>query len=198
MDSILTAAGSVLLSLVVTFVFNYFVGLPKKWQAAKDEELEKEKTLMDENRRRDERLATLERTVNAFPTYKEQNERAQADLQATDVSILELCRTIQEDVMQNRYEVLEKLTRLESREKNALRAKILQEYRLYTDEIKNPRKAWSEMEHHSFFELIKDYEALGGNDYVHKVIIPEMNRLDVISMSNLQALKEMYDSRNAI
>ena len=198
MDSILTAAGSVLLSLVVTFIFNYFVGLPKKWQAAKDEELKKEKTLMDENRQRDERLATLERTVNAFPVYKEQNERAQADLQATDVSILELCRTIQEDVMQNRYEVLEKLTRLESREKNALRAKILQEYRLYTDEIKNPRKAWSEMEHHSFFELIKDYEALGGNDYVHKVIIPEMNRLDVISMSNLQALKEMYDSRNAI
>ena len=86
---------------------------------------------MDENRKRDERLAVLERTVNAFPLYKEQNERIQADLQQTDTTILELCRTIQEDVMQNRYEVLEKLTRLESREKNALRAKILQENRLY-------------------------------------------------------------------
>ena len=43
----------------------------------------------------------------------------------------------------------------------------------------------------------KDYEALGGNDYVHKVILPEMNKLDVISMNNLQALKEMYDSRSA-
>lgn len=193
----LTTAGSILFSLAVTFVFNYFVGLPKKWQEKKDEELEKEKTLMDENRKRDERLAVLEKTVNAFPLYKEQNERVQANLQQTDTTILELCRTIQEDVMQNRYEVLEKLTRLESREKNALRAKILQEYRLYTDEIKNPKKAWSEMEHHSFFELIKDYEALGGNDYVHKVILPEMNKLDVIPMNNLQALKEMYDSRSA-
>lgn len=193
----LTTAGSILFSLAVTFVFNYFVGIPKKWREKKDEELEKEKTLMDENRKRDERLAVLERTVNAFPLYKKQNERVQADLQQTDTTILELCRTIQEDVMQNRYEVLEKLTRLESREKNALRAKILQEYRLYTDEIKNPKKAWSEMEHHSFFELIKDYEALGGNDYVHRVILPEMNKLDVIPMNNLQALKEMYDSRSA-
>ena len=53
------------------------------------------------------------------------------------------------------------------------------------------------MERHAFFELVKDYESLGGNDYVHKVILPAMNELDVITMDNLDAVKELYDSRNA-
>ena len=197
MNDWLTAAGSVLLSLVVTFIFNYFVGLPKKWQAERDAELKKEKKIKEQNDERDRRLDALEQAVSRYPEYREQSLRMQNQLQLADADILGVCQAIKEDITQNRAEVLEKLNRLESREKNALRAKILQEYRLYTDDVKNPRKAWSEMEHHSFFELIKDYEALGGNDYVHKVILPEMNRLDVIPMSNLEALKEMYDSRNA-
>jgi hypothetical protein len=53
------------------------------------------------------------------------------------------------------------------------------------------------MERHAFFELVKDYESLGGNDYVHKVILPAMNTLDVICMDNLEVVKELYDSRNA-
>lgn len=53
------------------------------------------------------------------------------------------------------------------------------------------------MEHHSFFELVKDYESLGGNDYVHKVILPAMNKLEIINMDDLEAVKELYDSRNS-
>ena len=97
--------------------------------------------------------------------------------------------------MANRKEVLCKLERLEEREKNALRAKILEEHRLYTDESKNPMKSWSEMEEHSFCKLVEDYEALGGNDYVHDIVIPDMNRLYVFPMSNVFKLKELYDSR---
>jgi hypothetical protein len=51
------------------------------------------------------------------------------------------------------------------------------------------------MEHHSFFHLLKDYENLGGNDYVHDVVLPAMNRLHVIPMNDLEAIKELYDSR---
>ena len=49
-------------------------------------------------------------------------------------------------------------------------------------------KAWSEMEYHSFFKLVEDYESLGGNDYVHKTIVPAMNELD--------AVKLLFESRN--
>jgi hypothetical protein len=53
------------------------------------------------------------------------------------------------------------------------------------------------MEKHSFNELVRDYESLGGNDYVHKVILPDMARLSVISMDNLAEVKKLYESRNA-
>ena len=80
---------------------------------------------------------------------------------------------------------------------NALREKIIDLYRKFTSPTKNPMLAWSEMEHHSFFNLVGDYEDLGGNDYVHHTIIPAMNELDVIPMHDEKALKALYDSRNA-
>ena len=59
-------------------------------------------------------------------------------------------------------------------------------------------KAWSEMEHHSFFELVHDYEELGGNDYVHSVVIPEMNKLHIIPMNNYDELEKLFNSRHNI
>jgi hypothetical protein len=51
------------------------------------------------------------------------------------------------------------------------------------------------MEHHSFFELVHDYEGLGGNDYVHSEVIPAMNKLRIIQMSDRNALYELMTSR---
>ena len=87
------------------------------------------------------------------------------------------------------------MDRLEDREKNAIRAKLIDEYRLFTDEAKNPMLAWSEMEHHAFFALVSDYEDLKGNDYVHKTVIPAMNELRVIKMSDRQELLKLMSSR---
>ena len=190
MENILGSIGTILLSLIVTFLFNYFVTLPKKIKSSKDKEEEEKKEL-------NKRIKALEEAVSKYPKYREQSLNIQETLQETDKSILDLCNAIKEDVVANREMLDTRLINLERREKNALRAKILEEYRNYTDSRKNSMLAWSEMEHHSFFELVKDYEELGGNDYVHNVIIPEVNRLDVIPMSNLKRLKEMYDGRSA-
>lgn len=192
---LISAAGSVLVTLTVTYLFNYFVGLPKKYQQERENaRIEKEK-FIEENRCRDQRIVKLEETVSHLPEYRAQSKRIQEELRDTDANILDLCATIRDDVVQNRERVLEKLDRLEQREKNALRAKILEEHRLYTDESKNPMKSWSEMEEHSFRKLVEDYEALGGNDYVHDIVIPDMNRLEVVKMSDLNRLKELYQSR---
>jgi hypothetical protein len=143
----------------------------------------------------EQNIQKLQDTVDKLPQYREQSMKIQKELKEADVSIVELCEVIKTEVMENRKEVLTKLERLEEREKNALRAKILEEHRLYSDESRNPMKAWSEMEEHSFRKLLEDYEALGGNDYVHDIVIPDMNRLNVIPMSNVIKLKELYDSR---
>lgn len=189
-NSVMVTVGSILLSLIVTFLFNYFVGLPKKWRQERNQEKQLLNNLII-------RVDKLEEAVNNLPKYREQSLKIQEELKQADISIVDLCKTIKDDVIQNRKEVLCKLERLEEREKNALRAKILEEHRLYTDESKNPMKSWSEMEEHSFRKLVEDYEALGGNDYVHDIVIPDMNRLYVIPMSNVFKLKELYDSRRA-
>lgn len=188
MNEVWATIGSILLSLTVTFLFNYFVGLPKKLRSEKEQEKKIINNLIL-------RVDKLENIVDNLPKYREQSLKIQEELKQTDVSIVDLCKTIKDEVMANRKEVLTKLERLEEREKNALRAKILEEHRLYTDESKNPTKSWSEMEEHSFRKLIEDYEALGGNDYVHDIVIPDINRLYVIPMSNVFKLKELYDSR---
>lgn len=193
--AVISAAGSTALTLIVKWLFDYFIGLPKKIRQAREEERREKERLMEDNRMRDEKIARLEEAVDALPVYRQKSKEIQEELKATDREIVDLCGAIRDSVIQNRIEVLDKLQRLEDREKNALRAKILEEHRLYTDDSRNPMKAWSEMEEHSFREIVKDYEALGGNDYVHHVVLPEMNRLYVVKMSDLDGLKKLYDSR---
>lgn len=193
--NIFGAAGSILLSLTVTFIFNKLVGLPKELKKQKEAEAQKEAQLKQENSVRDAKIAALESAINALPTYRAQSLQIQAQLQNTDKEILALCSTIKDSVKENQDVLNYRLDRLEKREKSTYRAKILDEYRLFTDERKNPLRAWSEMEHHAFFELVRDYEDLGGNDYVHNTVIPAMNELEVVQMSNKQRLAELMSSR---
>lgn len=191
----LGAIASAVLSLTVTLFFNKVVGLPKELKKQKDAAAQREAQLQQENHARDIKIAALENAVNALPGYRAQSLSIQAQLQNTDKEIISLCSTIKDSVKENQDILNTRLDRLEKREKNALRAKILDEYRLFTDESKNPMRAWSEMEHHAFFELVKDYEDLGGNDYVHSTVLPAMNELEVVLMSNKLRLAELMSSR---
>ena len=193
--AILSSVGSVLISLTVTFIFNKVVGIPKELKKQREAEAAKEEKLKLENQARDAKIASLEAAVNALPGYRAQSLQIQQQLQSSDKDILNLCTEIKNGVVDNQKVLNERLDRLEKREKNAIRAKLLDEYRLFTDEAKNPMLAWSEMEHHAFFELVRDYEDLHGNDYVHSTVIPAINELEVVSMSDKARLLELMASR---
>ncbi len=195
-NSFVVTAISVVITLSITLIFNKTVGLPKALKQQKEaERLEKER-LAHEARVRDQKIATLEAAVASLPGYREQSIQIQQQLQAADTTILATCQQIQAGVAENQRILNARLDKLERREKNALREKLLDEYRLMTSDKLNPSKCWSEMEHHAFFELVRDYEDLGGNDYVHSTVLPEVNELMVIPMSDTVALKKMYDLRN--
>ncbi len=193
--TVLTTAGSVVLTLTVTLLFNKLVALPKEIKKQRAEEQAEREKLAKENRERDSKIACLQATVDALPGYRAQSLQIQAQLQTTDREILSACEAIKQGVTDNQNILNERLDRLERREKNAIRAKLLDEYRLFTDETKNPMLAWSEMEHHAFFKLVEDYEDLGGNDYVHSVVLPAMNNLQVIPMANREELLKLMNSR---
>ena len=181
---VISTAVTVFVSLLVTFIFNKVSGMPAEIKKQKKEQQQKITNL-------ENRIETVEEAVSHYPEYRAQSLKIQRELQCKDESILSVCEKI-EKIGQK---LDDRLIELERREKNSLRAKILNEYRLYTNERKNPMKAWTEMEHHSFFKLVEDYESLGGNDYVHGTILPAMNELDVIPMDRLTKIKELYDSR---
>jgi hypothetical protein len=141
-------------------------------------------------------LCAVEEATSHYPEYRAQSLAIQAQLNQTDVNILEVCNTIKESVNANREMLDSRLKSLENREKNALREKIYHLWRTFTNTYLNPMQAWTDMELHSFYELVRDYESLGGNDYVHKVILPAMTTLTVISMEDLHAVKELFESRN--
>lgn len=135
--------------------------------------------------------------VRALPLYRQKSLEIQKSLKDTDNKILETCQKIQNGVNENHRILNERLDRLEDRERNALREKILHMHRMFTSVKRNPMQAWSEMERDSFNELIKDYESLNGDGHVHTVVIPDMNKLRVILMTDANALAELFHSREA-
>lgn len=194
---VVSTAVTVFISLLVTFIFNKVAGIPAEMKKQKKAQQDKIDELECSINTIDARLAKVEESVSHYPEYRKQSLNIQAQLKEADKAIVDLCKEIKDDVIANRQMLDERLQSLESRERNSLRAKILSEYRIYTDERKNPKQAWTEMEHHSFFKLVEDYESLGGNDYVHNTVLPAMNELDVVPMADLVAIKALYDSRSA-
>lgn len=135
--------------------------------------------------------------VRNMPKYREQSIAIQQQLQNADEKILETCNKIQDGVNENQRILNERLDRLEDRERNALRAKILDMHRLFTSKKLNPMQAWTEMERDAFNDIIADYESLDGNGHVHTVVIPEMNMLRVILMTDMEGLARLFHSREA-
>lgn len=193
--TLLSSVGTLIVTLTVTMLFNKFVSLPKERKKQKELEKQREEQAHRENLARDVKIAELEKAVNALPGYRAQSLQIQSQLQDTDKQILAACTDIKNSVLENQTILNDRLDRLEKREKNSIRAKLLDEYRLFTDDIKNPMLAWSEMEQHAFFELVKDYEDLKGNDYVHSTVIPAMNELVVVPMSDKVTLAKLMSSR---
>ena len=135
--------------------------------------------------------------VRNMPKYRQQSLEIQKELKDNDSKILDTCKKIQDGVAENQKILNERLDRLEDRERNDLREKILNMHRLFTSKKRNPMQAWSEMERDSFNELIKDYESLNGNGHIHTVVIPDMHKLRVVLMTDTEALAELFHSREA-
>lgn len=125
-SGVMSTVWSILLSLTVTFLFNYFIGLPKKFKDARKAEQAEKDELAEANRKRDRRLDKIEEIVDNLPKYRAQSLRIQEDLQHADSDILVVCNTIKNEVNANRQMLDERLKSLENREKNALREKIYQ------------------------------------------------------------------------
>ena len=91
MNEVWATIGSILLSLTVTFLFNYFVGLPKKIRNEKAQEKTLINNLIIRVDEQDQKIKEIQKTVGSLPKYREQSLQIQAELREADVSVVELC-----------------------------------------------------------------------------------------------------------
>lgn len=81
------------------------------------------------------------------------------------------------------------------RERNKAREELLQGHRMFCDIDKNPMKAWSQLEHDSWFFRYDDYIECGGNGDMQNRIYPDMCDLMIIHMDDEKQLYELMRSR---
>ena len=135
----------------------------------------------DRRRERDRKDHEVMDQVGKYPEWRQQSINIQKEF--TDAI----------KNLQNRMEEIEATT--QKRERNKLRDRLLQSYRYFTSEEKNPLQAWSEMEADAFWEIFGDYEKMGGNGHVHTEVQPAMRRLEVIPMTEPERITELMQSR---
>ena len=209
-ETILATVFSVLITLTLTFLFNKLIALPKAIQAQRAAE-EAEVAAKEEAERKykediEKRLQKVEAVTEAIPGYRQQSlqiqqelrlgqQQVKAELKAEQSEIVQLCKTMNSALNTLTAEFKEAQAQTNEREKNDLRQKLIREYNLFTDPRRNPTRAWSEMEYNAFMSQVRDYEALGGNDFIHHTVLPAMSVLEVVSMGNVVRLEEVMSSR---
>ena len=150
-----------------------------------------QKGIIDHYEKQKEATEKLQKAVDAvtqYPVYRQQSIEKQKEIQNM---FLEIKNSITH--LEKRIDVLEH--EKNERELNRLREKLIYNYRYYANETKNPMLAWSEMERESFFKLLKDYNSLGGNDFIHETVQPAMKKLTVIPMHEEEDLNILMASR---
>ncbi len=208
--TILATVLSVLVTLIITFLFNKLIALPKAIQAQKAQEQkameEKEAAERLYKEEIEKRLQKIEAVVDELPNYRQRSfeiqqelklgqQQVKAELQAEQSQIVQLCRAMNESLTILTTEFKEAQAQTNEREKNDLRQKLIREYNLFTDPRRNPTKAWSDMEYKAFMSQVRDYEALGGNDFIHNTVLPAMSVLEIVPMKDLARLEEVMSSR---
>lgn len=184
MEEFLSIFGNITILQVVQFVLAVvFVVLVyrqvKKYFQKKITEQNK-RAAIDEQR--DKQLKEALDSVHQYPKYRQQSLEIQEKLQAQ----IESLNQAQEALNQAQQELNKRMSDMEEaadrRERNKLRDLLLQNYRHYINPETNPSHSWTAMEAETFWELFRDYEAAGGNGYIHTEVLPAMQLLTVVDV----------------
>lgn len=120
--------------------------------------------------------------VRKYPEYREQSHKIQVALQSDIKAINVKYETLAKDfkTLTDKFEDMEERAR--KKDLSLLKDKIIERYKYYTDPEINPTQTWNKMEAESFWELFNEYEARGGNGYLHSDVQPKMMALKEIDI----------------
>lgn len=153
----------------------------------------------DEEQQKSADLAEALAGVRQMPNYRQQSIQIQGQLEQKITNVHDEMNNKFDDVANKFDAVMERLNAMDAdnkkRARNRIREELMQGHRMFTDPIKNPMKAWSSLEHDSWFAQYEDYLECHGNGDMQYRICPEMNNLEVIHMDDTEKLYELMHSR---
>lgn len=131
-------------------------------------------------KRKDELLNMLLNDHERMGAYEENrlHDRAQSfeiqkQLVDAQTNLAEQLKTVSFQISEMQRKTDERFAESEEKNNKRIRAelkdKIMRAYRIYHE-----RQSWNEMEKEALEDLIEEYQKVGGNSFVHKVIVPEM------------------------
>lgn len=173
-----TLSKIIVIVLAIVFLFGIYKQIKKFLDNKKKVLIEKHEA----EKIKDEQLQKVLEEVNKYPQYREQSRQIQKQFREEIDGVKES----QQRLAESQQEIIESIKDMrqkqEKRERNKLRDKLVQLYRYYTDEKRNPEQTWTKMESEAFWELFRDYEDMNGDGYIHTVVQPAMDLLKVIDI----------------
>lgn len=165
LDYIVESFGNIKLTQIIVFVCA-IAAIWKLYKILKHYIVQK----YEADKQRDIKLNYVLDEVNKYPQYREKSREIQNELHGEIQTLSQAQKEI--------YDALKELQEdFKIRERNKLRDKLLQSYRYYTKQ-----GYWTTMEAEAFWALFKDYEDAGGDGYMHTVVQPAMNLLQIIEI----------------
>lgn len=172
----ITVSTLVLIGLAFLFCYKGYKQFVKFLENKKQIAIQKYKA----EEEKDEQLKKALEEVAKYPEYREQSRKIQQSFR-DEIDGLKIAQNNLSDKQEEIHQTLVDMkATIDKRERNKLRDRLLQMYRYYTSEKTNPNHTITRMEHEAFWELFGDYEEAGGDGYMHTVVQPEMNKLDII------------------
>lgn len=172
----LTIETLVVLILAITFCYKGYKQFSKFLENKKELAIQK----YEAEKEKDKQLKIALEEVAKYPQYREQSKRIQQSFREEIDGLKIAQENLSEKQEEIRQTLLDMKNTIDKRERNKLRDRLLQMYRYYTNEKTNPNCTITRMEHEVFWELFGDYEEAGGDGYMHTVVQPEMNKLDIV------------------
>lgn len=149
---------------------------------------------------RDEKIQKLENDIKALQgSAKKFNEdrvhdREQSfEKQHTLTDMIDKITSTQNEIIKKVDDLAEQNRKYQLAD---IRETLLQAYRYYTGDSTNKMKCWTEMEANAFWEQYATYKDHGGNGYMESIVKPEMNKLRVITLSDVDTISELMESRH--
>lgn len=184
LDSFLSIFGNITLTQIAGFILALFfcwrVYLQvKKFFDNKKDLLIKKHEVEEE---KDKQLKMVLEEVAKYPEYREQSRKIQQEFRKEIDGLKEAQSDLSNTQEEIRQTLVDMKATMDKRERNKIRDRLLQMYRYYINDKTNPNRTITRMEHEAFWELFGDYEEAGGDGYMHTVVQPEMNKLDIIDV----------------